>query len=151
MIAEILTVSHAFVVPTLCRMWEREKFPEFYAMLLSAGLSIMMHLSETKHGLMPLTEFLRKNSELYLNLDRWGAYLAFGLILARNYQRLNMDHINLFLAALFMLGIGEAVDVGVYREPNQRPHYWLLKQQVYLISHLVWHLCVFLLLPMSII
>lgn len=96
-------------------------------LLMSVVTSILMHLSETKHGLPGIFPF-NKMSKLFLWLDRIAAYLA--LFFSLTYMmKLNIEIVCVLLLALLSIVTSECII----------SDQWGL----YFIAHSIWHILIY--------
>ena len=104
-----------------------KKYTDLFVFTMSLFCSILMHISETKHGLNPLPKVLNKWSYTFLNADRTMAIIAicyFSKYLSRDLVHKLKNYLALALLSSF---IGE-----------QTSNLWL-----YSIMHTIWHFVVF--------
>lgn len=108
---------------------------EYRAMLMIVTVmmsSSLMHLSETKHGLIPATRFLYDWSGFLLNLDRFCAivatiYFGFRAWECRFICPMSAQ-ITLFIVACTVNFLGEQAS----------------NQKIYCFTHLMWHIMIYM-------
>ena len=138
----VLALSHLVSLPALHKAlklaigntshWECQL--AFPLLFLSNVASIFMHLSETKHGLIPDTLWLQTHSSTLLNLDRIAAHITalyflrwWWLTLSVSCRIQTMDPIAIICFGGLCLWIGERT----------------MDQLLYFVLHLIWHVCAF--------
>lgn len=101
----------------------------------AAVLSMLMHMSETKHSLPGLPWF-RKHSRLFLWLDRMAAHAAFAIVLYTVWKRSLYFNTN----ALKYIGIGlfGLILVGISESKLTHKRTWL-----FVVTHSMWHVLAF--------
>lgn len=128
----ILVASAALAVPTIVRTLLLQRYRSSIVALCVMLATVLMHLSETKHGFRPLTPWLGRWSRGFLNLDRAAAFLGFFYGLWRLWPvDMYLDDnkaliVRLLFAALFS-AMGE--------QTSEIPPYG--------VCHFVWHAIVF--------
>jgi hypothetical protein len=127
-IHNVLVLSHIFGIPSLVCAY-KSNLLDFIVILIILTNSILMHISETKHRLVPMNKFLKNWSNVFLNFDRCSAlfgslYFLYFLI----WPKLNLNMIMLIIIAFINLIIGENTQ----------------NNMLYVITHIIWHMIVFL-------
>lgn len=74
----INTATNIFCLLPIKELYQQRSYLGMSLFIITLFNSIMMHLGERKHGLIPFIEyFTPHNSELWLNLDKITAVMAF--------------------------------------------------------------------------
>lgn len=128
----ILATSHVVAVPALVKTLSRQRY--LHAVVVSAVIlaSICMHLSETKHGLVP-SHLWRPWSRIALNLDRLCASSSAIYFMWLRWPMQVPRDTELFAVAL--LGM-------MCSYLGEQTH----DVPTYVVYHLIWHGCAFYLL-----
>lgn len=122
-----LGLSSLLGAPAVLEFWRRESWLGASIALYAVVATALMHVSETKHGLVP-PEPWKSYSTVFLNMDRVGSYVAVIFCL---YSLWPIDVVNPVHVRLLLLTIFGAVCLRVGE--------WTDHLVLYLVTHLVWH------------
>lgn len=141
----VLCSSHVVSLPAIWKALQVAKYgtPRLETLiplpllLMCHFASILMHLSETKHGLIPTSGWLYRHSNFFLDLDRlfacanalfflwwWWLTLPASSVTASITAS---DPVWLLLVGTFCLWIGERT----------------INRLLYAVLHVIWHICAF--------
>lgn len=134
----VLTVSHAISLLGIGKAYHEQRYMDLMMMIIIVLNSMLMHISDTKHGLTPCSKRLEKWSDVFLNMDRTSAVVgSCYFVYRRIFPQLIAvyewnDNISYTLyswsVAMVCLAIGEYTN----------------NWHLYTIFHCVWHFIVFL-------
>lgn len=135
----LLTLSNFLGLPAVIILLKKERMLECFLVFLVIFASMLMHISEKKHNLSPMT-WLRDWSETFLNLDRLVAVvnsIFWSCVWFK--QRKVIGH---YIFYRFLLG-GLLATIGEWKTYGSDGKVYQQVLGIYIPLHLLWHAIVY--------